>query len=835
LNKRILLKKIFFYVALTCFVVIASGTISVFLYKDRIIRHFINEANKHLNTPVQMEKISVSAFANFPAVTIVLENVRVDGSLHDRSIPLLDVKRIEFTFNPFQLYRGEYLIRNIIIEQGKANIVFDSNGLSNYNILKSQEEDPSSQSLSLDLKAILLEKIDFTYTDKKRNQEHSFAIQQMKAGFSTKEKVYYIQLFSKLECKKLLIGESPYFQNKEMVISSQLIYDENISKLTIRPSDISIMGSVFNTYGDIELAENTTLDLYVEGKRTNIQTLLSLLPETYSERFGAYRSKGEVYFDLSLKGEVSDTRNPALAIEFGLVNATLMYPPTNTKIDQCSFQGSFTMSSLANLREASLQLNNMEGILEGNPFKGQLHLTNFEDYRIKFQFAGLLETHSILGFYPIEGVREASGSLDIDIGFEGRLKDLEKKATAQKAVAQGQIEMRKIHFLLSKSAVPFDNLNGHLLFNNHDLALSNVSGKVGNSDFRLNGFFKNIITYLLFEGQPLGIESDLQANLIDMDELLSGNFGGSPDPMENKGSYTFKVSPLVQLSFNCKVKSLKFRRFKANDIKGDLRVKDQLVAANQIKLSTMGGNLELSGIMNARKPNHIELNSVANLQKIAIDSIFYVFEDFGQDFLTYKHLKGDIFAQVNFELALNENLALIPESLTADISTTIRQGQLNRFEPMQRLARYLDGETLDNLRFSDLKNDIHIENKTIYLPEMEVRSNASNIKVSGTHTFDQHIDYRVVAPMVNKKRKDTDEAFGAIEDDGAGNPKLHLRITGTTSDYKISYDTEAVKKKIVNDLKQEVQELKNAFKNKGVEKKKELKLSEEEYFEWDND
>ena len=46
-------------------------------------------------------------------------------------------------------------------------------------------------------------------------------------------------------------------------------------------------------------------------------------------------------------------------------------------------------------------------------------------------------------------------------------------------------------------------------------------------------------------------------------------------------------------------------------------------------------------------------------------------------------------------------------------------------------------------------------------------------------------------------------------------------------------DKEAVKKKIASDFKKEVQELKDAFKQKGKKKKKELELSEEE-FDWDN-
>ena len=64
-----------------------------------------------------------------------------------------------------------------------------------------------------------------------------------------------------------------------------------------------------------------------------------------------------------------------------------------------------------------------------------------------------------------------------------------------------------------------------------------------------------------------------------------------------------------------------------------------------------------------------------------------------------------------------------------------------------------------------------------------------------------------------------------------GRSKLFLKIIGTTDNYRVLYDTEAVKKKIIADLKKEVQELKDIFNKK--KKKKEVELSKEE-FDWEN-
>jgi hypothetical protein len=223
--------------------------------------------------------------------------------------------------------------------------------------------------------------------------------------------------------------------------------------------------------------------------------------------------------------------------------------------------------------------------------------------------------------------------------------------------------------------------------------------------------------------------------------------------------------------------------------------------------------------------------STFKLNGLAVDSIFYVFENFYQDFIEDRHLKGQAYADVTLDMTLNQNLKLFPETLVADISATIKNGELNNFEPLKSLNKYLDDESLSALRFADLKNDIHIENKTVYVPLMEVRSNATVMQISGTHKFDQHIDYRVVTPLNNRRKIDINEAAGAIEE-MEGRAKLFLKIVGTTDDYRVLYDTEAVKKKIIADLKKEVQELRDIFKNK--KKKKDVELSTEE-FDWDNE
>jgi hypothetical protein len=822
------LRRVLFYTALTISVLIIALVTSVFLFKDRIVNQFIREANKQLNTPVKIGKIDVSVFEQFPQLSIVLNDVYVEDS-HPGLYPLLTAKQISFQMNPVEVWQGVYVIKGLKIRESETNLKLNDKGETNYAVVKKGNSAEKS-SVSFQLKDIDLQATRVHYIDLRLKQDLVFTSSEMDASIHSTDDLYDIKANGQLTTEKIEVENNLFLTGKAFTIRSSLVYDDVKKFLTINPSILKLKNASFTVTGDYQWKNKNLINIQTKGENTDIQTIISLLPESISKKFEKYQSKGDVYFNARLKGEISKTKDPGLSIDFGFNNATIYHPEYKSTIEEAMIEGSFATDDLFNARRAALVLKNIAGKLNNESFTANFIIHNFTDPEVICNFKGKVDAQALLSFYPIESIQQVTGSLLVDIALEGKIQLLKNKATAQRVSTLGTVELQDINLEYGKEKIPLRDLEGNLQFSNNDLALSNVSGKLGNSDFLLNGFFKNIITFVLFEDQPIGIETDLKANFIDLDQLFVITFGNPSEGDDQR--YTFSISRNVSLNFNCDVRSLHYKRFRAKQLKGDLLVKNEMAVSRNLSLKTMGGDLQLSGIVDAQNHKAIDVVTTAKLNGIHADSVFYVFENFNQDFIQDKHLKGQAFADVNLEMTLDPHLKLFQETLIADISTTIKNGELNNFEPMKKLSRYLDDSGLSRLRFSDLKNDIHIENKTIYIPQMAVRSNVTDISISGTHTFDQHIDYRLITPLRKKKIGDP-EADLAIEEDQKGQSKLFLKITGTTDDYRISYDTEAVRKKIASDLKKEVQELKDVFKNKGKKKQKEVELEKDEYFDWE--
>jgi hypothetical protein len=820
-------RKILFYVSLACGVLLLSLTVIIFLFQDKIINQFIREANKQLNTPVKIGKIEASLWRQFPKLSIVLKDVYVEDS-HPGQYPLLTASELSFQLNLIDVWNDQYIIQGLNILNSETNLKINAKGENNYTIAKSSAG-KGTGAVSFELDRVMLKNTKVHYTDLHAEQEHSFTSNELTASIQTTNDIYTISVSGEVTTEKIKVNQRSFLTGKSFQAESRLIYDDIRKVLTIEPSLLKLRTAVFTVSGEYSWKEKNSIDLLTEAKDADIQTLLSLLPEAASKNLQQYQSKGDVYFKAKLKGEISSRKSPSISVDFGFKNTILFHPQYKSRIENASVQGSFASSDILNVKVATLVLKNIDATLNGEPFSANLVISNFDSPEVICDFKGRVDAGAFLGFYPIANIQNVSGSLMANVSLRGKIELLKKKATAQRVTTQGTVDLENIGFSFGKDKIQLEHLMGNLQFSNNDLALSNVSGKLGNSDFTFNGFFKNIITFLLFENQPIGIETDLKSAYLDVDQLFAIGFGTSAGKSQQ---YEFNISRNINLNFNCDVRELQYKRFHASNLKGDLLVKNEMAVSRNITFNSMGGNMTFSGIIDAQNKKAIDVVSTFKLNDIQLDSIFYVFNNFDQDFIQDRHLKGRTSADVSLEMTLNQNLKLFPETLIGDISATIKNGELNNFEPMKKLNKYLNDEGLSKLRFSDLKNDIHIENKAVYIPQMEVRSNVTTIKISGTHSFSQQIDYHIIAPLRNNKNINSEEAKGALEEDGSGQTKLFLKITGTTDDYRVSYDTQAVKKKIATDLKKEVKELKEAFKNKGTKQKKELELEKDEYFDW---
>ena len=301
-----------------------------------------------------------------------------------------------------------------------------------------------------------------------------------------------------------------------------------------------------------------------------------------------------------------------------------------------------------------------------------------------------------------------------------------------------------------------------------------------------------LLAWALLPNQPLLLDATLDSWLLDFDQLLRLHQPARPPattattaaaaPGGGSG-YEFQLPPQLALNVRAQVRRVRFRRFRGQQLRGSVRLQNQVLSAPSLTVSTAGGQVSFRGALDARQPRLLRLSSVISCQQLPLDSLFYAFEDFGQRFITARHLRGTLTATAESELYFDGALNPLTNRMEAELNLSVRNGELNNFEPLQKLSMLARREQLRHLRFAQLTTPVYIQSRTVYLPEMEIRSNvraASLIRVTGTHTFDQQMDYHLSIPILpGLLRRTAGLATG---------PSLLLAIQGDEDNFRVSYD-----------------------------------------------
>lgn len=822
---------------------VGIGVALLYAYQDKVIQLFVAEANKHIKTKVQVRKISLSIFDKFPNVAISLNQVTVAENLPGSSAPLATAKHLYFTFNVLDVLANRYRVREVFVEEGQVYVKFLPDGTGNYLVLTPDTSKTAKKNFAFQLEKINLKNVRVTYTDQCRRQFYQLRTRQMQAALQVTDKQIVVAATGKAHVQSIQIEADHYFQNKEIRFQTNLLVNREAEMVRITPSVVRVGAAQYQVAGTVNYKGPTDLNLTFTGKNTTIYSLLALLPAKFSRPFGEYRSQGNVYFNGTVNGITSGKVNPQVFIQFGCQNASFYHPASKQKLERLSLQGQFTNGARQNSLTSVIELKNIQGYLKNKPFTGSVIYRNLQDPFLQVKLKADIDVRQALAVFPMNNLSRGSGEAAINIAFAGKVRSFQSRAGYGQVTSAGEITLKNVSFKVKNYPQPFRQLTGNFIFRKSDLAVTNFKGKLGSSDFLVNGYFKNVLGWLFLSKQRLLVEADVESDFLNFDELLSegqvpsssiittGNRRRTKTP-----AYKLVVSPYFDFNITTTVRRLNFRRFKGKNMQGTLRLKNQVISSPALALQIIGGQFGISGLLDGRRPNNIQVTTLTKVNNIRLDSLFYVFEDFGQQFLVQRHLRGELSATIHSDLYFNSHLNPQTNRMEAEIDARIRNGQLINFEPMQKLSPFMNKKELADLRFSELSNKFWIQERTVYIPEMEVRSNvskASVIGIQGTHTFDQQLDYKFRVPLRNKIRRASLLSEGLPENDGG--PNLFLTLKGNENNYKIAYDKQRVKNKITQDLRRDKQEFKELLKGKKpVEKKKtsQPEPAEDQYFDF---
>jgi hypothetical protein len=186
------------------------------------------------------------------------------------------------------------------------------------------------------------------------------------------------------------------------------------------------------------------------------------------------------------------------------------------------------------------------------------------------------------------------------------------------------------------------------------------------------------------------------------------------------------------------------------------------------------------------------LNNVmltAKLDKIDLPTIFHSFADFGQDAISEKNIRGQITAYIKLNTDITDQATVIRENTRGTIDFLIENGELNNFEPIQKVSeKVFKKQDFSQIKFADLQNQLIVKGTSFSFERMEIRSTALTMFVKGVYDVKKGTDMSITLPVRNLLKSN---ANVELSDEGKGQKGISIRLRAQTGDngkLKIAWD-----------------------------------------------
>lgn len=818
-------------------------------YNEELQDLTISRINQEINTKISIENIDVSFLKTFPYLSLVFNDVIIwsSDSYHRLEFAkgnidtdtLFTAENVYIQFNPVDLVKSKTRIRRIYAVNGKLNILIDSEGGTNYSILKKSQklrQEKNKNDRVFELEALRLSDFSLVFNNLVKKTYSSSRLDNMllKGKFSRTD--FSLGTNSRLILHDFTRNGFRYANNYD--ISLKIILDVKDSLANIKKGEISLNTINLDTRGNISLGSHPGLDLQLESRNINIATLLSSFPADFRKKL-PFKAQGRGDLAVKVKGPITRTQVPAVDAVYVLRLDQLSLEKDNFR--NIRLKGDYTNGSKQRPSTTEINIQKYRIRDRNSDVEGSINIENLVNPLISIEMAGIIDAKKLSELLLYKKGIELKGNLYPDFILRTRatsFKDI-KLDNLSSAGLSGEVGISDLSFSSSELKEVKD-INGKFTFAG-DSWFTELSVNYENINLDVKAQLDYVLHFFTREDQVLWVNALAKSEKLDLDRLIQERDSKKGDDENRKG---IKLPQKMAGKVSFEIGEFYRQDISATEIRGDLNIRPGRFDIPQFYMNTMEGNISGRATLIQNTRGEIYLSTANSLDQINIKQLFKGFNNFGQNNLRAEHLGGYLSGNVDFNAVFDSTLTIQKNDIFTDATLKIREGELIDFEPVEKLSRFVELEELEHIRFSELNNSVLIQNNQMTIPEMDIHSNAFNITASGIHNFNGYFDYKLqilLSEILANKASKKNQEFYVREDDRRAS--LYLSIFGTAKDYKIKYDKEEAISAIKEDIKKEKSNLKTILNEefgwfrKDSLQEDEIEIGKKPKFilEWDDD
>ena len=823
-----MLKKFLLVTGIILILLAASLFAIPYFFKDQIKAKIADAINQKVDAKVSFADADLSLFKDFPNANVTLDQLVIINKAPFEGDTLLALGELNLRMSIKELFKGKdepISIEGITSKNGLINIIFNKDGLGNYDIaLKddADKDDSKSKPLALNIQNYKIENFQFRYFDESSkikmvidslNHEGTgdFAAQKLDLVTQSKAKI------------SLDMDKVNYMNNVALTLDAVLGIDLEKSKYTFKENKALINQLPLEFDGFIQLVEDgQEYDLKFKTPTSSFTNFLGLIPAAYAASLDNVKTTGDFTVAGFAKGLYSDTTVPKFNIEIASNNASFQYPNLPKSVQNIVIDTKI-INETGILNDTYVNLDKLSFRIDQDVFNAKANIKNVtQNAIVDAALKGTINLGSLSQAYPIKLDKPLSGILKADVTTHFDMASVEK-SEYQNIKNAGTMSLSGFKYT-DENGKSMNISNALVQFNPSQVNLKQFDATTGRSDLSVTGVLENFYGFL-FKNQELKGNFNLNSNQLAVDDFMTTEENPKTDPSDSEQAKqtqkteAMKIPAYLNCTLTAKANTVLYDNLTLKDVSGKLIVKDENLTMENIKSSIFGGTIGLTGNVSTKEETptfamNLGLNQV----------------DIAQSFTQLDMLKkiapiaGIINGKLNSTIKLNGNLDAVEftpdlKTLTGDLlgqllSTTVNSSNSTLLTALGSNLKFID---VNKLNFNDLKAALTFDKGKVSVKPFNIKYNDINATIGGSHGFDQSMNYNVKLDVpVKYLGTEANALIGKLSPTDAAkheNIPINAILTGNFSNPKISTD---IKSAVTNFTNQLVQQQKEKLVSKGT-------------------
>ena len=795
-----------------------------FLFKDKIKSMVVNTINKNINATVSFNEANLSLLKSFPLANLTLDEVAVINKAPFLGDTLFYGKEVNLKMSIMELFKSaeeSMNLQSFSALNGAVNIIINKEGKGNYDIVKETTTTATStkeNSLSLNIKEYKVDNLDFSYADQASNMKVAVdSIFHTGKGNFAKE---ILDLDTKSTAKlSVEMDGTNYMKNVLVSLNAIIGIDLKNSKYTFKENTGFINQLPLEFNGFIQLVdEGQFYDINFKTPTSSFKNLLALVPAQYAGNLNSVKTEGDFTINGLVKGTYTEKTIPTFDISLSSNNAMFKYADLPKSVRNIHINSTI-INKTGLLNDTYVTVDKLTFMIDNDVFNANGNVYNIaENPKVNLKANGIINLENISKVYPISLDKKLAGILKADVTASFDMNSVEK-GNYQTIKNAGNISVSNFKYEGTEVANPFLIDKTSITFNPSAIKLNEFIAKTGNSDLNLTGNLENFYGFL-FKDQVLKGNFTLNSNLLKVSDFMAD----TAKKETTKNNTSLKIPSFLDCSIDAKAKKVIYDDIHLDNVSGNLKIKDETVSLQNLKMDVFGGAIALNGKVST-KESVSKFNIDLNLKELNIAESFSQLDMLKSIAPIAKTIEGKINSTINVSGNLSEDMTPDLTSISGNLlgqllNTKLKAGDSKVLSALGNKVSFLD---ISKLNLNEASAYLTFENGQVKLKPYQLNYKDIGIQIGGTHGFDQSMNYSVKFDIpVKYLGTEVTNYLAKLTPKDAEEIKsipVNALVTGNFSNPTITTDLEKATSKLISDL---VEKQKQSLLDKGKDKLNDL-------------